>query len=132
MTDTSAESSPFLFQMRRTPRVRLVPAYHAATIQIMDPDGVRTVTGHVCDLSATGARLDLDEPVSEGQRLGVCLDLPGSGGDIFTTARVVRVFDDELDPMACHVAIEFNRYLSEAHEARLQSFLGGCSRRMAA
>ncbi len=69
---------------RRThPRYRLVPMYTVVTARRTgDRSDLPRLTGHIYDISAGGARIELDEPLEPGESIAVLLNLPGAVPDL--------------------------------------------------
>ncbi len=109
--------------MRRAPRVALSPAYHGVTVQQQDSESARMIEGHVCDLSSTGTRIELDEALEPGAKIGICINLPGTGCDLIASGRVVRIFDTDDDPGTRRHGIEFTRFLNDSHRRMLQRYV---------
>jgi hypothetical protein len=117
---------------REHPRFPLEPGCAGVTVQRVEGMALHTLDGHAYDISLAGARIELDRPLELGERLALCLRLPGEANGVFASGRVVWVHDDEDDPGARRMAVQFTRFLAEEDRARLLRFMGGESRRAAA
>lgn len=80
------------------------------------PDDGAIRLGHVYDVSLGGARIELDEACSAGERIALEIELPGCPKPIAATARVVRVFDEVDDPGPRRVCVEFETFGAGARE----------------
>jgi Tfp pilus assembly protein PilZ len=125
-------SESYPINRRRHERFRVRPMYTAVMVQRIDGMSMTTFEGHAYDLSESGARIDVDETLSIGERIAMCLTLPGEAASIFVAGRVVRVFDVEDDPAARRVGVQFTRFLHEGDRARLMRYLGFSAERAAA
>ena len=95
-------------------------------IQSQDDDAgfvLKRCEGHAYDLSAGGARIELDDPLEVGQMIAVSLSLPEGWGDVFTSARVVWVNDEQDDPGPRRMAIEFTDFLAVQDRNNLNKYL---------
>lgn len=109
---------------RRFERFALVPMYTGVRVRRLTELRIDDLDGHVYDVSEQGARIELDEPLIEGDRVAVELTLPGENRDVRVAARVVRVNDEQDDPGPRRIAIEFKAFQSDADRERLIRFLG--------
>lgn len=87
-------------------------------------DGHGELEGHAYDISLNGLRFELDTPLHEGDQIGVELHLPGLNHSIKSTARVVRVFDEDGDPGPRRMAATFKSFDSPSDATRLSRHLG--------
>lgn len=87
--------------------------------------------GHVYDISAGGARIELDEPLEPGERVAVHLELPGTDMGVDAAASVVWVHDADDDPGPRRMALKFTGFSDRADEMRLRRFLESSTRRAA-
>jgi hypothetical protein len=117
---------------RRSPRFRLEPGCAGVTVQRVEGMALHTLEGHAYDISLSGARIELDRPLELGERVALCLRLPGEANSVFASGRVVWIHDDEDDPAARRMAVQFTRFLADEDRQRLLRFMGGESRRRAA
>lgn len=88
--------------------------------------------GHAYDISEGGARIELDEPLPEGEPLEVRFTLPGETRDVQAHADVVWVNPEEDDPGPRRMALKFTDFVTQADRDRLVRFLGTGVRRVAA
>ncbi len=112
-------------ELRLHERLPLEPMYTSVTVQRIDGMVLKSIEGHAYDISESGARIELDEPLYQSERIAVCLRLPGNSTSVFASGRVVRVHDEEDDPGARRVAVQFSRFLSAEDLARLRRYIGG-------
>ena len=120
------------FEHRAQPRLRLQPMYSSVTVQRVQGLTLQSIDGHAYDISLSGVRLELDEPMAVGERLAICLRLPGEPHSIFASGRVVWTHDTNDDPGARRLALQFTRFLSDTDRERLVRYLGTEPQRMAA
>lgn len=75
---------------RHDARFTLPAAYAPVQIRLLDDHAGRGVPGdllgHAYDISATGLRFELDEPLPTGARFAIRLELPGRPGGIAPTS----------------------------------------------
>ncbi len=110
---------------RRTHRrYRLAPMYTVVTARRTgDRSGLPRLTGHVYDISAGGARIELDEPLEPGESITVLLDLPGAVPDLKARGSVVWVSDSTDDPGPRRIALRFTGFPDRSDHDRLMKFL---------
>jgi len=113
-------------------RIRLSPMHTPVMVQSVDDLSVEGWQGHAYDISETGVRIELDEPVDVGREVALHLELPGQTTRTFVAGEVVWVNDDQDDPGPRRMALRFTDFLSEGDRARLLAFLGVSARRAAA
>lgn len=75
--------------------------------------------GHAYDVSESGLKFELEQGIRVGEPLDLELHMPGAGGVVRLTGRVVRVFDELDDPGPCRMAVQVDSFHNEAHRARL-------------
>ena len=108
---------------RAFPRLKLPPMY---TVLRVRPVGHNTYpwTGHIYDISASGLRIELDDPIEPGTAVELRATLPGSEQTTITAqGRIVRIHDDEPGPTRLGLTFEqfphfsdrqkLNRYLKD-------------------
>jgi len=83
--------------------------------------------GHVYDLSGTGIRLELDEPLAMGKQVEVDFFFAGILKAIHFSGIVTRVFDAIDDPGPRRMGIEIQSFASEADESRMGALLESAS-----
>ncbi len=114
---------------RHHERSTLPPMLTSISVQYIqgraDDEGfmLKRCDGHAYDLSISGARIEIDEPLEQGQMIAVSLTLPEGWGDVFTSARVVWVNDQDDDPGPRRMAIEFTDFLATQDRDILKKFL---------
>jgi len=79
--------------------------------------------GHLYDISEGGARFELDEPLSDGERVSVEITLPGCRKLIAASGKVVRVNDQDDDPGPRRMALMFDSFADEATRLALRKYL---------
>ena len=119
-------------EQRQHERFRLSPMYTSVTVQRVDGLSLRSIDGHAYDISESGARIELDEALSPGERIALCLRLPGNANSIFVSGRIIWLHDDEDDPGARRMAVHFTRFLNSDDRTRLVRYLGSNAQRQAA
>ncbi len=123
------------YNRRRHERFVLPPMYSAATVRrVVRGAGMtmQVLEGHAYDISESGIRLELDEPLAVGEEVRVTVELPGNGGTIAAWAEVVRVYDEIDDPGARRMALHVREFASPADHARLLAHISTGSLRRAA
>lgn len=108
---------------RRHPRLQLPFMY---TVLRARPEGTDRYrwTGHIYDLSQSGARFELDQAIDPGTRLDIRMVLPGDTQSVVTASgTVVRLHDDEAEPGPVRMAITFDRLATDADRRRLEGYL---------
>lgn len=80
--------------------------------------------GHAYDVSLSGLRFELDEPLKEGTLIDIELHLPGLLGSIRTKGRVVRILDEDGDDGPRRMAATFQAFDSPLDASRLTTHLG--------
>ncbi|MDZ4756029.1 MAG: PilZ domain-containing protein [Phycisphaerae bacterium] len=110
-------------ERRRHARFKVVPMY--TRLQVRGPaDDALPLDGHVYDISEGGLRFELDEPLPEGERVTVEIDLPGCQKLIKAYGKIVRVNDREDDPGPRRMALRFDSFVDEASKRALSRYLG--------
>lgn len=94
--------------------------------------GQEPMHGHAYDISEGGARIELDEPLPEGEPLQVRFTFPGETTNVSAHADVVWVNPEEDDPGPRRMALKFTDFVTRADHDRLVRFLGTGVRRVAA
>jgi hypothetical protein len=106
--------------------------YTSVSVQCCDRSEPCTLEGHAYDVSESGVRIELDEPIQPGERVAVCLRLPGENSNVFAVGRVVWLHDELDDPGARRMAVRFTRFLTDTDRVRLLAYLGSPAIRLAA
>jgi len=110
---------------RRGARMRLPAMYTSVQVGAFDRGAGATVgDGHAYDISATGVRIELDEPLSIGEEVDLRMELPGATGGIATKAKVVWVGEASDDPGPRRMALRFTVFRSMLDRHRLAECLG--------
>lgn len=92
---------------------------------------INGLQGHVYDISRSGVRIELDEPLDVGQPVNLRIDLPGGEKDISAAAAVVWVNDAQDDPGPRRMALRFGDFQTDADRTRLMQYLGDSARKAA-
>ena len=79
--------------------------------------------GHVYDISVSGVRIELDEPLPPGAHVSLHLQLPGAPAAVEASADVVWCHDDQDDPGPRRMALRFVEFSDRGHHKRLVDFL---------
>ncbi len=111
------------FVTRLDKRHALQPMYTSVSLQRIEGFQMKTVGGHAYDISLGGMRIETDAVLSIGERVAVCVRLPGERVSIFASGRVVWVNDEDDDPAGRRAAMQFIRFLSEEDLERLKQYL---------
>ncbi len=80
--------------------------------------------GHLYDISVSGVRFELDEPLEEGESIVMSISLPGLSEPILTKGRVVRVYDEDGDPGPRRMAATLRSFADPVDATRLARLLG--------
>ncbi len=98
--------------------------YSRVVVSVDKPDHSHDeFEGHAYDVSVSGLRFELDEPLEEGTPIEVELHLPGMLQSIRSTGRVVRVLDELDDVGPQRMAVTFRSFSSPLDASRLTKHL---------
>ena len=86
------------FNRREHERFALSAMYTTVEAMRNAREASEPLTGHAYDISEGGARIELDEPLAEGEPVHLRLSLPGAERTIRANANVVRVLSEDDDP----------------------------------
>lgn len=107
------------------------PGYSRVTILPSPATNQRSLTepklpleGHLYDISVTGVRFDLDDPLEEGESIAMEIHLPGIPGAIKTRGKIIRVYDEDGDQGPKRMAATLGGFDSPEDARRLASVLG--------
>ena len=117
---------------REHDRFTVPPMYSSVTARGADDPAAPALQGHAYDLSESGVRIELDEPLASGQSVSLHLGLPFSDARIHARADVVWINGADDDPGPRRMALRFTGFLSESDHDRLVSYLGSGQLRRAA
>ena len=108
---------------RRHERFTVPPMYSSVTAEL--PDGAEAVAvhGHVYDVSETGVRIELDEPLEAGQIIALRISLPCSDAQVRASGHVVWINSRDDDPGPRRMALRFTDFQTESDRDRLISYL---------
>lgn len=113
-------------------RFKLTPMHAPVTVQCVDRLTIERLEGHAYDLSETGVRLELDQPLEIGQQVALHLALPGQPSGMFASGLIVWVNDVDDDPGPRRMAIHFTDFLNESDKVKLLAYVGSRADRFAA
>lgn len=119
-------------ERRQHERFTLAPMYSDVTVQRVENLSIDRFAGHAYDISESGVRIELDEPLEVGQGVAMHLSLPGQDTPMFVAADVVWVNDELDDPGPRRMALRFTDFLVETERARLLAYLGNTVSKRAA
>lgn len=88
--------------------------------------------GHAYDISETGIRFELDEPLNTGEAVTLRLTLPCESESVSVSGDVVWVNDADDDPGPRRMAVHFRGFHDQADRFRLLNYLGNGKMRRAA
>lgn len=117
---------------RQHSRRRLLPMYTPVTVQQIEDLKIGRLEGHAYDISETGVRIELDEPVEVGRTVALHIQLPGQTTEVFVAGEVVWVNDVDDDPGPRRLALRFTDFLTDGDRSRLLAFVGDSVERVAA
>ena len=90
-------------------------------------------TGHIYDVSLTGMRFELDEPIDPGTVVEIRAMLPGANHVAFNaTGIIVRFHDDENDFGPMRMGMMFEEFHHEEDRESLTYYIDQASTRIAA
>lgn len=118
---------------RRHVRVRLQPMYSWVEVK---PQHGGEYTGHAYDISESGVRIELDEPLSVGAKVELAIGLPGqspaNAGEpsIRAAADVVWVNDHDDDPGPRRMALAFEAFTTESDRHSLMRYISAGTQRI--
>ena len=115
--DSKTESSQ---RRRDDERVRMAPMYTAVTAS---RSASAAMHGHIYDISASGVRIELDEPLPPGEHVSLELQLPGAPTTVQASADVIWCHDEQDDPGPRRMALRFVEFSDRGHQKRLADFL---------
>lgn len=121
-------------EQRLEPRLKLPVMYTLIRVRPAGEPHYRW-TGHIYDISLSGMRFEIDEPLEPGTAIEIRAMLPGQRHTLFRAAgHIVRLHDDEPDPMPVRLAMRFDDFASTIDRHRLNTYLSdtGLRRRTAA
>ena len=108
---------------RESERIRVQPMYSAVTACTGDADNPVRLLGHVYDISESGVRIELDNPLDPGQIVSLQLALPGANAVVEAAASVVWVHDEQDDPGPRRMALKFTEFLNRSDHTRLVEYI---------
>ena len=108
---------------RAAARLKLQPMYTHIVATRSQEAGCAGMHGHVYDISNSGLRMELDEPLPTGEIIDLQIDLPGLQQAISATGDIVWVHSSEDDPGPTRMALKFKQFGSAADQLRLRRFL---------
>lgn len=125
-------NSPKVAEARQHPRLKLAPMY---TLLRAKPAGESKYvwTGYIYDISISGMRFELDQPLEPGTEIEVRGMLPAGKHTTFrATGKIVRVHDDEPAHGPVRMAMHFDEFVREHEHQRLADYLANAGLRRAA
>ncbi|MEO0513968.1 MAG: PilZ domain-containing protein [Planctomycetota bacterium] len=138
MTDfrlTNPEPTPLddrKTEARRQPRLKIAAMYSLVRVRPVGADRY-CWTGHIYDVSLSGMRFELDEPLEPGTEIEVRGILPGQDHITFRAAgKIVRFHDDEPEMGPTRMGMVFEHFHSEVDQDRLTDYLGDHGLKIAA
>jgi hypothetical protein len=117
---------------RRHERLKLSPMYTSITARAYQRPAQHELQGHAYDVSESGIRIELDEPLEPGEPVTLQMQLAAAESDVFAAGRVVWINDAEDDPGPRRMAIEFTEFLDDDDRFSLMRFLRDGSLQQAA
>ena len=124
MSHLSAAPTLKITESRGEPRLKLPAMYTLLRAKPAGADRYRW-TGYIYDISVTGMRFELDEPLEPGTEIEVRGMLPAGRHTTFRAiGRIVRIHDDEdaqFGPV--RMAMQFDAFTRENERERLIDYL---------
>jgi hypothetical protein len=131
--DPSMSHAPdAVLNRRQCERFRLPAMYTSVSATPVAAQATPNFQGHAYDVSESGIRIELDEPLDPGQTVDLRLDLPGGAAEVSARADVVWVNEQEDDPGPRRMALRFIKFKTGDDRARLLRYLGSSPTRVAA
>lgn len=112
------------FDRRQHARFTMPHQYTSVTVHRGGSMAMDALEGHVYDISESGIRLELDDPLDVGSIVTFQVQLPLGSGTVTGSASVVWVNDADDDPGPRRCALHIREFLSATDHARLVSYLG--------
>ncbi len=104
-------------------RFKVPPRYSTVTAWGVDDPTAPPLQGHAYDLSESGVRIELDEPLAPGQSVSLHLGLPFIAARVHARADVVWINSADDDPGPRRMALRFTGFLSDSDHDCLVSYL---------
>ncbi len=131
MTTALATDRPAAKERRRFPRYLLPSMYTGVEVRPLDSDKFQW-QGHAYDISESGMRFEVDEPIDPGTQIAVRIDLPGSQSlaiserrPVYALADVVWVEQEDVEARGpVRMACSFKRFIIPGDRQRLRDRLG--------
>jgi hypothetical protein len=120
------------FNRRAHERYCLPAAYTSVEARRTRQSAGQRLTGHAYDVSEGGVRVELDEPLMQGEPVQLRLNLPGERVPVSANANVVWINDELDDPGPRRMAFAFREFSTFADRERLLRFMGHGGLRVAA
>ena len=111
------------FNRRRFERFALPVGYTTIIVQRGDGESLPLLTGHVYDISESGLRFELDEPLNTDERVIASVVLPCERDPIVVHGRVVWLNDELDDPGPRRMALRFDEFATVQDHHRLVRYL---------
>ncbi|MEO0484008.1 MAG: PilZ domain-containing protein [Planctomycetota bacterium] len=127
------QTRPMQINRRGHERFMLRPAYSLVRVRPLDRDEY-AFEGHAYDVSETGARFELDQPIDPGTPVALELHMPGlgipgtpdigPGRAIYVIGNVVWADEDDVESGPCRMAVAFTRFCRAEDRERLLTQFG--------
>jgi hypothetical protein len=121
-----------MFNRRAHERRALPPAYTSVEARRVTCPRARPLLGHAYDVSEGGVRIELDEPLPQGEPMSLRLNLPGETLPVAAVGDVVWLNDEVDDPGPRRMALKFKAFGTASDRERLLRFIGHGGMRVAA
>lgn len=122
-----AAQPPRVAEGRNEPRLKLPAQYTLLRARRPGQGSKYPMTGYIYDISVSGMRFELDEPVEPGTELEVRGMLPAGKHTTFrAVGKVVRIHDDTETPGRfgpVRMAMHFDHFVREHERERLADYL---------
>lgn len=126
---------------RSSTRYTLPAAYTPISVRLLDSERF-TRDGHAYNISASGLRFELDDPIAPGTRIAIRIALPGPelaasgtgqgaeagpdngpGRAVFAFATIVWLLDDADEPGPVRMGARFDAFGRAGDEQRLTTLI---------
>ena len=108
---------------RQRERLKLPAMYTQVRAKL--PGSARyNLSGHLYDVSMTGLRFELDEPLPSGQHVHLRVQLPGEEKAVVRMeGSIVRLHDESNEPGPVRMGARIEKFLWPTDEAVLEDYL---------
>ena len=118
-----SSSAPPSVDARQARRLKLPPMYTFVRVRLHGHERY-CWTGHIYDVSQSGMRFELDEPLEPGTVVDVRALLPGAHHVVINASgQIVRLHDEAGEPGPVRMGLSFDRFDAGEDEQRLCDYM---------